>query len=181
MALESIFSSSGNHMTLHFAMASLRGEIKDDYDWVMDTYNLLLQERDIFKAKKCFVTHMELALQITEYLSVLPEGNVSRNHIIHAAQAALTEKFCLNGSRLKGVQHVKSRIALLSADADQSTKIFEKSPEITAVLGGTVEKAEKWDYYILDYVPRLKRCIDGVHRRINCESHAGNGSRRHQV
>ncbi|POS81663.1 hypothetical protein EPUL_006483, partial [Erysiphe pulchra] len=35
------------------------------------------------------------------------------------------------------------------------------APEITAVLGGTVEKAEKWSNYVLDHVPRSINCIDG--------------------
>ncbi|POS82650.1 hypothetical protein EPUL_005716 [Erysiphe pulchra] len=90
----------------------------------------------------------------------LPEGHVSRNHHIHTVKAALTEKLGLSGRPLKGVKYVKSRLALLPADADQAAKILEKAPEITAVLGGTVEKAEKWFNYVLDFVPLMIKCID---------------------
>ncbi|POS82087.1 hypothetical protein EPUL_006583, partial [Erysiphe pulchra] len=79
----------------------------------------------------------------------LPAGHISRSHHIHAVKAALTEKLGLSGRSLKGIQHVKSGLALLPADADQAIKILEKAPEITAVLGGTVEKAEKWFNYVL--------------------------------
>lgn len=99
----------------------------------------------------------------------LPEGHASRNHHIHAVKAALTNKLGLNGRPLKGVQHVKSGLALLPADASQATLLLEKAPEITAVLGGTVEKAEKWQNYVLDYVPRKLPAIDGTIVEITSE------------
>lgn len=67
----------------------------------------------------------------------------------------------MNGRPLKGVQHVKSGLALLPADADQAANILEKSPEILAAIGFTFEKAGKWFNYVLDYVSHLIKCIDG--------------------
>lgn len=58
------------------------------------------------------------------------------------------------------MQQVKSGLAILPADANQAAQILEKAPEITAVLGGTVEKAEKWHNYLLDHVPMKIKSID---------------------
>ncbi|POS86397.1 hypothetical protein EPUL_003241 [Erysiphe pulchra] len=56
---------------------------------------------------------------------------------------AAWRKLGLNGRPIKGVQYLKSGLAILPADANQDAQILEKAPEITAALGCKVEKAEK--------------------------------------
>ncbi|POS84112.1 hypothetical protein EPUL_004316, partial [Erysiphe pulchra] len=90
----------------------------------------------------------------------LQEGHISRQHHTHAVKAALTQKLGLNDRPIKGVQHVKSGLTILPADANQAAQKLEKAPEITAALGGIIEKAEKWHNYLLDHVPMKINCFD---------------------
>ena len=92
----------------------------------------------------------------------LPQDHPSRAHHVHAVKAALTKNLELEHDSLKTVQKVKSGIALVPTNEKQAEQILTKSQEITATLGGIVEKAEQWHTYIIDHVPRKLHSLDGT-------------------
>lgn len=84
----------------------------------------------------------------------LTKDHPSRNQHIHAIKTALIDKLGSEGASVKAVQKVKSGIAIIPSNEKHAEKLLGKSQTITSVLGGKIERAEKWMTYVVDHVLR---------------------------
>lgn len=80
---------------------------------------------------------------------------------MHAVKSARMSKLALENGLVKTVQRVKSGLAIVPKNPQDTETLTAKAQDISTVLGGTVEKAEQWMTYVVDYIPRNLRSIDG--------------------
>lgn len=91
----------------------------------------------------------------------LPKKHANRSHHVYAVKAALTSRLNLEHGSLKTVQKVKSGFTIVLNNDKQAEELLSKANLITTILGGTVEKTEEWQTYVVENVPRSLMSLDG--------------------